>query len=167
MKITLVALAFFLLAAHPAAAQRRSDLIAPVAPDTAGAPSATRPRWSPFDRVLARSGAGAAGLVVGSAVGFGLGVLIFGDGLNSAGGDEGFSGLAASTLVGATVGAGVGAALPRLGARCSRASRVARGMLGSLAGGAAASLVVNARAEREALAIVTLAAVGAGVAADC
>jgi hypothetical protein len=166
VKIALAAAALVVLAAGPAAAQRRSDLIAPVSTDTVDAGSTTRPRWSPFDRVLARSGGGAAGLVLGSAVGFGVGAMLFGDELASAGGDEGFSAVAASTLVGATVGAGVGAALPRLGAPCSRATRVARGVLGSIAGGAAA-LVVDARAEREALAIVALAAVGGGVAADC
>jgi len=169
MKIVLVSLAL-VLAAQPAAAQRRAQPFA--AADTAVADSAAH-RLSRPARIAVRTGTGLGGLALGGAGGLALGGLFVRrasrDGSNDLGG---LGEMALSMLIGGGAGVGLGAGLPRLGAKCSTLRRVAHGFLGATAGAVVlgyAGAVVDGEQETrlETIGFFGGAGLGAAIGADC
>lgn|GEM_PF-3858760 len=181
MKITLAAIALFVLAAGPAAAQRRSDVFAPltwtaadtiprdstVAADSAAAPAASAPaspvvRSGPEKeiRVLTRAATGGAGLAVGAGAGLAVGAAFI---VNSNRDEEwgGFLEAAVSTVIGGTVGVVVGAAAPGLGAPCTRSSRMLRALGGTVVGATAGAMTAGP------IGFLGGTVLGAAYAADC
>jgi hypothetical protein len=180
VKTALLAI-LFLLAAHPAAAQRRSDIFDPLArpaadtiptDSTLAADSSSAPgdftmeapvvRAGPEKgvRVLTRTATAGAGLAVGAGAGLAVGAAFV---INNTGEDEwhGFTEMAFSTLIGATAGVVVGAAAPGLGAPCPRSSRMLRALGGTLVGATVGAMTVGP------VGFLGGTVVGAAYAADC
>ncbi len=168
MKIALPFLALF-LAALPASAQRLADSPArQPAPwtaraDTAAPRDSVAGRWaSPPPRVAARTLAGGAGMFIGFWAGAGTGVI-----LSASSGDEyaAIGGLVLGALVGSVAGAGVGAAIPEFHGECKRSTRIGRGLLGALVGGAVSGYAAS---QIDAPVLVLVGPpLGAALASDC
>lgn len=180
MKTTLLALALFVLAADPAAAQRRSDVFAPLtwtaadtipkdstaAADSAAAPAPSAPaapvvRDGPEKgtRILTRTATAGAGMAVGVGAG-----LVVGAAFIARNNDEEWGGVGEailSTVIGGTVGVVVGAATPDLGAPCTKSSRMLRALGGALVGATAGAMTAGP------VGFLGGTVVGAAYAADC
>ncbi|HYW05307.1 MAG TPA: hypothetical protein VE913_00045 [Longimicrobium sp.] len=181
MKTALLTVALFFLAAHPAAAQRRSDLFDPLAREAvdtipadsmlpansatapaASAPVAAVPRAGPEEgtRIFTRAAAGGAGMAVGVGAGLAVGAAFIARNDND---DEwgGFVEAALSIVIGGTVGVVVGAATPGLGAPCTRSSRTLRAPGGTLVGATVGAMTAGP------IGFLGGTVVGAAYAADC
>lgn len=172
MRAALSLLLLLLAAAVPAVAQLRAPPFesAP-APFIGGAgdPAAdtTAPRMKKGHRMAIRTLGGAAGIVVGG----GAGLLVGGAWVRHARDDTnddfaGLGGLVLSTLVGGSVGMGVGAGLPRLGAPCNTLRRVALGTLAGISGVTVGSFV-GEKIGAPGVGLVAGAGIGAAIGADC
>ncbi|HET7462050.1 MAG TPA: hypothetical protein VFJ82_12415 [Longimicrobium sp.] len=159
------------LAAAPAAAQRRAAAFATAPPAPSLAPGDTvleglpRPR-DPY--VVGRAGTGALGWVLGAIAGGFVGA-----GISEATGHTdvewgNLPGVVIGAAAGGTLGAGVGAASPRFGASCGFGKRLADGVLGSV-GGALVGAGLTAITDEGAVALTIPigSAVGAALAAGC
>ena len=169
MKIVL-ALLVLVLAALPAAAQRRTQAFAVA--DSALADSAAHRPSRPV-RLAVRTGTGVAGLTLGGVAGLALGSLFVRratrDGIDDFGGTPE---LVFTTLLGGAAGVGLGAGLPRLGAKCSGLRRVARGFAGAVVGasvaGYAGAMVDGEEGTRfESTGFFAGAGLGGALGADC
>lgn len=168
MKIV-IASVILLCSALPAAAQRRAQPFA--APDVVADTTTHRPA-RPL-RIAVRTGTGLAGLTIGGAAGLALGGLF----VRRASRDNtddlaGVGELTLSTLAGGAAGIGLGAGLPRLGARCSGLRRVTGGFLGAVVGasvvGYAGAVLDGGEGTRfESIGFLGGAGLGAAVGADC